>query len=207
MLFIKRFLFGLSVILCFSCQTIQPVKLKNRKIEFIPIILGFDKNDIYNNGEHFQVLAIAEYMLLNQLNITLKSSKIFYTSEYFDMQWCSYEEFDYINRIDIGELVGYQCDDTKIIIFMEYVNQCLNLRGCADLAGILNTEPTRMFFYLTGNSFDDSYVLVHEIGHILGADHISNGYIMHPYTTETNNYEFCEESKKQIDETLQNIAL
>jgi len=207
MSFIKCLSLFLLAVFYISCQSIQPVILKHRTIEFIPVILGYDPADIHNNGEHFEVIILAKYMLLKQLNISFKSTKIFYTRDYFDMQTCSYEEFDYLQQIDIGELVDYQCDATKIVVFIEYANQCLNLRGCADLAGILKTDPTKMFVYLTGDPFEDSYVLVHEIGHILGADHISNGYIMHPYTTETTNYEFCEDSKKQIDETLQEIAL
>jgi Zn-dependent peptidase ImmA (M78 family) len=137
------------------------------------------------------------------LNVHFYWDKIYYTDEYIPIDYCDLFDAYFINSIDVSQI---STKEQKIVVFLQYENQCRNLLGCGHYKGILQKE-SRIWVYLYNEPFGDGFVLAHELAHILGAGHVFDGTLMSPSASMTYDWSFSKESEEEILDTLDDADL
>ena len=90
----------------------------------------------------------------------------------------------------------------NIVLFINIPNQCINLLGCAGLSAIAEEDATAALITADQNSINTAMVLIHEVGHILGATHTNDMHVMTSSQQWTMFIDFSQASKDQILKVL-----
>jgi hypothetical protein len=181
-----------------ACCSISAKNLPKKEYEILPIVLGTPPaSDDQTLRDDRETLAIVNFFFQRELNISFHYDKIYYSDEYLPIEQGDLWEFLFVNNLDVGKINTGQ----KIVIFIQYARECVNLLGFGQLAGI-QEDQSRIFFYLNGDQTADAYVLIHEMIHIFGGEHTKVKSIMYPYQSDVEDWSMADETKDQILETL-----
>ena len=179
-----RIIFVLLLFFLVSCSPIK-INMESRDISLFPVILNSDYPQELVN-EEIQILKYTVKVLERDLNVKIHIENIYYTNVIINVS-C---EYDIKKQLKVD-------NDSDIIVFFYNKTMCQNVLGCAQLNGIL-FRPTYIYVTMEGDLLQDTMALVHEIGHVLGAPHQNEGYIMNPYMNNISILEFSEDDKDAI---------
>lgn len=184
-----------------GCSTVSSPPKETLVFPILPVVFGYNGMQF---GEEFEVLGAAKFMFFKEFNVLLDYETVYYTPEYIPVLNCDIFEIFLINNYNINDLIGNQCR-YAFIIFFEY-NQIpeLSLLGCSPLKGVEDPNPpSRMWIYLNGVAITDQFVILHELAHMFGAEHTEDHSLMNPYLSETEVWDFNQETKDVILEFLE----
>jgi len=85
----------------------------------------------------------------------------------------------------------------NILLFINVPNECTNLLGCSGLESIKDTDPIPVLITAEDDQVATAMVLIHEMGHVLGAEHLNDMHIM---TAAQQFTLFLDYSQKSLDQ-------
>lgn len=182
------------LLLLFTCSCSINRVFETRDVYIYPIVMGTSES----SNEEDLVLAITQKIYKEQLNIAIKFDQILYAA--VDYPFTCPMSFDYIQVIDVDN----QCSKYSIIVFLQKPVACDNIIGCGELSTILY-PPGHLWTTLSGDPLEDSITLIHELGHIFGATHVDDGYVMSPSMSNTQHITFGPDSLEEIYNTLEQL--
>jgi hypothetical protein len=179
-----------------SCFSRQEVPKETLVIPILPIVLGYD-NTVNHSVEDIEALSVAKFIFFRDFNVYLDYKEIYYSDSYIPIYQCNAVEMWMLDSVNIDAQLKNRCY-YPIVIFFEYNKFTdLSLLGCSPLKG-LEDPPAKMWIYLNGNPLMDQFVLLHELAHMFGAEHTDDHSLMNPYLSQTENWDFNEETREAI---------